>query len=340
MKLTDFTYTLPPELIARYPLPERSASRMLVLHRASGACEHRHFKELVDYLNPGDCLIFNDSRVIPARVFGHKKSGGKVELLIERVLGNQQVLAHVKTSKGLREGIEFYLEDGSFIRPIERHGSLWKLELLGDASLMDVLHAIGHMPLPPYLDREDERSDQQRYQTVYAKNDGSVAAPTAGLHFDQPILTKLKNKGVKIAYVTLHVGAGTFQPVRTDNILDHTMHSEVIDVPAETVALIEQTKATSKRVIAIGTTAVRSLESAAQSGVLKPYQGETAIFIYPGYHFKVIDGMLTNFHLPESTLLMLISAFAGREKVMQAYQQAIEQRYRFFSYGDSMLILS
>ncbi len=339
MQLSDFSYELPPELIARYPLSERSASKMLVLQRDSGAIEHRHFTDLVDCLTPGDCLVFNDSRVIPARLFGHKNSGGKIELLVERILDAQQCLAHVKTSKGLRPGADFALENGALVRPIERQGNLWKLALLGDHNLWDVLQAIGHMPLPPYLHREDEISDQQRYQTVYAKKDGSVAAPTAGLHFDQVVLDQLTQNGIHFAYVTLHVGAGTFQPVRTDNILEHTMHSEVIDVPAATVARIAQTKAEGKRVIAVGTTAVRSLETAASSGTLQPYRGETDIFMYPGYAFKVVDGIFTNFHLSESTLLMLVSAFAGRERVLNAYQQAINQRYRFFSYGDAMLII-
>jgi S-adenosylmethionine:tRNA ribosyltransferase-isomerase len=338
MKTQDFNYHLPKELIASRPLPERSASRLLVLDKHSGQIEHKQFTSLIDYLKPGDLLVFNNSRVIPARMFAKKQTGGHVEILIERVLDTHRVLAHVKASKAPKAGTEILLEEGSIFICEGREDSLFILSLHSTKSIWDVMTEVGHIPLPHYMEREDEQFDRERYQTVYAKPEGSVAAPTAGLHFDHELLEHLKHKGIEFAYVTLHVGAGTFQPVRVENILEHTMHSEWIDVPESVVNKIKQTKANGNKVIAVGTTSVRSLETAALNGELEAYHGDTAIFIYPGFQFKVIDAMVTNFHLPESTLLMLISAFAGREHVMKAYEAAIDERYRFYSYGDAMLI--
>jgi len=338
MKLQDFDYDLPKELIAAKPLAERSASRLLVLNKRSGDIRHKHFVEILDSLEAGDLLVFNNSRVIPARLFGKKITGGQVEMLIERVLDNHKVLAHVKASKAPKPGTQIQLQEGSQFICEGREGDLFILTLTATKTVWDLMMEVGHIPLPHYMEREDEQFDRERYQTVYAKPEGSVAAPTAGLHFDMALLEALKQKGVHFAYVTLHVGAGTFQPVRVDNITEHKMHSERIEVSPEVVEAVNQSKANGKRVIAVGTTSVRCLETAAQSGVLKAYKGETTIFIYPGYKFKVIDAMITNFHLPQSTLLMLISAFAGTDNVRHAYQAAINERYRFFSYGDAMLI--
>lgn len=341
MKASDFDYALPPELIAQYPLKERTASRLLVMDRASGALSHRQFADLINYVHPGDCLVLNDSRVIPARLLGRKFSGGKVEVLVERVLDEARILAHMRVSKSPAINSVVMLEGGAALFVRERRGALWVLELYREHSaetVTSVINRVGHIPLPPYMERSDEALDHERYQTVFAREEGSVAAPTAGLHFDQALLEAFKAKGVTIAYVTLHVGAGTFQPVRTDKVEEHVMHSEWIDVPQATCMAIVRAKARGKRVIAVGTTAVRCLETAAQKGCLSAYQGETDIFIYPGFNFNVVDAMVTNFHLPQSTLLMLISAFAGREAILNAYQEAIRERYRFFSYGDAMLI--
>lgn len=343
MNLKDFSFELPDELIARYPQVDRSASRMLRLDGATGAVTHSRFKEIVDELNAGDLLVFNDTRVIPARLLGEKLSGGKVEVLVERLLDDQRVLAHVRSNRTPKAGARFLLEGAVEVEMLGRQDALFELKFLTDAPVLEVLESYGHMPLPPYIDRPDEASDRERYQTVYNKKPGAVAAPTAGLHFDDAILGALKAKGVRFAYVTLHVGAGTFQPVRVDNIEEHHMHSEYAEVPQETVAAILATQAAGHRVVAVGTTSVRSLESAAQAAkqkgeVLAPFFSDTDIFIYPGYEFQVIDAMITNFHLPESTLIMLISAFAGRENVLNAYQQAIDEGYRFFSYGDAMFV--
>ena len=336
MKLAEFDYDLPESLIARYPTSERTASRLFCLDRSSDAFHHAHFYDLIDRLSENDLLVFNNSRVIQARLFGNKPSGGKVEILVERVLSDTEVLAHVRCNKMPKPGGEIILENKTTVTMLGREGGLFHLRF--DAPVFEVLAAIGHMPLPPYIDREDEGFDKERYQTVYADPAGSVAAPTAGLHFDESLLEKIKAKGVGMAFLTLHVGAGTFQPVRCENILEHHMHSELIEVTESVCEAVAQTKKKGGRVIAVGTTSVRSLESAAQSGELKPFVGETDIFIYPGFKFQCVDAMITNFHLPKSSLLMLISAFAGREKVMAAYQEAIEEKYRFFSYGDSMLI--
>ncbi len=337
MKRTDFQFDLPPELIAQYPLPERTESRLLVLP-ADGKIEDRHFRDLPDFLQPGDLLVFNNTRVIPARLFGHKQSGGKLEILVERVLSEKEILAHVRSSKSPKKGSLIILEDQSQLEMAAREGDLFRLRICGSGRVMDMLEEIGHMPLPPYIERADEEFDQQRYQTVYAERAGAVAAPTAGLHFDLALLEKIRNLGVNTAEVTLHVGAGTFQPVRVDNLSEHKMHSEWLEVSAETIAAVKNTQAEGGRVIAVGTTSVRSLETAAADGELKMYSGESQLFIYPGYRFKVVDAMLTNFHLSESTLLMLVSAFSGRDNIRAAYQHAISKKYRFFSYGDAMLL--
>jgi S-adenosylmethionine:tRNA ribosyltransferase-isomerase len=340
MKVTDFDFELPEHLIAKYPAEQRSASRMLQLDGTTGQTNHGQFLDILDLLEPGDLLVFNNTRVIPARLFGQKETGGKVEILLERILSDNTALAHIKSSKSPKADAVLTLEGGLQATVLGRQDALFHLEFSGDDNIFDLLEAHGHMPLPPYIDRPDEDSDKERYQTVYNQKPGAVAAPTAGLHFDDEILAKLKAKGVNTAFVTLHVGAGTFQPVRVDNIEDHQMHAEFAEVSEQVVDLVKQTKANGKRVVAVGTTSVRSLESAAAASeaLIEPFLSDTNIFIYPGYTFKVVDCMLTNFHLPQSTLMMLISAFAGRDHVMQAYSQAIEQEYRFFSYGDAMFI--
>jgi S-adenosylmethionine:tRNA ribosyltransferase-isomerase len=343
MKITDFDFDLPEHLIAKYPAPERTASRMLSLNGNDGSVEHKQFVDIVSMLEPGDLLVFNNTRVIPARLFGHKETGGKVEVLLERVLSDNTALAHIKASKAPKPGNKLSLEGGLEAVMLGRKDALFHIEFLhdGEKNVFDLLEEYGHMPLPPYIDRPDEDSDKERYQTVYNKKPGAVAAPTAGLHFDDKILNALKDKGVNTAFVTLHVGAGTFQPVRVDNIEDHHMHAEYAEVTQEVADLVKQTKDRGKRVIAVGTTSVRSLESAAhatENGLIEEFISDTSIFIYPGFNFKVVDCMLTNFHLPQSTLMMLISAFAKQEYVMSAYDQAIHHEYRFFSYGDAMFI--
>lgn len=338
MRRQDFSYALPDELIARYPSAERRGSRMLVLDGKSGAIEHSKFATLLGRVNSGDLMVFNDTRVIPARVFGQKASGGKVEILVERVYNQQLVSAHVKASKSPKSGSVLILQDGTEITVSDRDKSLFQLTFPEGVNALDVLEKLGHMPLPPYIDRSDDDSDKERYQTVYSCHKGAVAAPTAGLHFDAEMLSELRARGVQLAFVTLHVGAGTFQPVRVDNIEEHQMHAEVMRLTEEVCQLVKETKAKGKRVIAVGTTSVRCLETAAASGEIRPYQGDTNIFIYPSYNFKVVDALLTNFHLPESTLMMLVSAFAGYRNIMRAYQEAVAQRYRFFSYGDAMFL--
>jgi len=340
MKRSDFNYTLPEALIAQHPTAERSASRLLNVDGLSGSYSDQHFRDLPSLLNAGDLLVFNNTRVIPARMHGYKASGGKVEMLVERVLDEHTVLAHIRASKSPKVGARMIFENVLEVEMLARDEALFTLRFLGQKSVIESLEAYGHMPLPPYIDRADEQQDQERYQTVYSDNDkrGAVAAPTAGLHFDQAMLDVLQHKGVEFAYVTLHVGAGTFQPVRADDIRDHKMHSEYLEVSPKVVEQVAATRARGDRVIAVGTTSVRSLESAAQSGQLRPYTGETEIFIHPGCSFNCIDGLITNFHLPESTLLMLVSALAGYETMMAAYRHAVAQRYRFFSYGDAMFI--
>ncbi|NRA83771.1 MAG: tRNA preQ1(34) S-adenosylmethionine ribosyltransferase-isomerase QueA [Gammaproteobacteria bacterium] len=343
MKVSNFSFQLPNELIARYPQPERTASRLLGLNGNTGELSDDQFPDLLESLNPGDLMIFNDTRVIPARIFGQKASGGKLEVLVERMTDEHSVLAHVRASKSPKPGSQIILDGGVNVTMVARHDALFELRFDDPRNVIEILEAVGHMPLPPYIDRPDEDSDKERYQTVYNKNPGAVAAPTAGLHFDDVMMAALAAKGIEIAFVTLHVGAGTFQPVKVDNILDHKMHKEYIEVSQAVVDKINITKANGKRVIAVGTTSVRSIESAAKQAKengqdMVPFYGDSDIFIYPGYQFNVIDAMVTNFHLPESTLIMLISAFAGYEHVMAAYQHAIKEQYRFFSYGDAMFI--
>lgn len=340
MKRRDFFYHLPTELIAQHPTAERSASRLLNLSGESGRVFDQQFRDLPTLLSPGDLLVFNNTRVIPARLHGHKESGGKVEMLVERVLDEQKVLAHLRASKPPKAGVRMLFEGEVEVEVVGRQEALFELRFLGDLDVIEQLEIHGHMPLPPYVDRADEQQDRERYQTVFSDQNrrGAVAAPTAGLHFDQAMLDRLQQQGVEFAYVTLHVGAGTFQPVRADDIRDHKMHHEYLEVSQQVVEQVTATRARGGRVIAVGTTSVRSLESAARSGELQPYQGETDIFIHPGYQFNCIDGLLTNFHLPESTLLMLVSALAGHEAIMAAYQHAVAQKYRFFSYGDAMFI--
>lgn len=338
MNVSDFHFDLPDELIARYPLKQRSASRLLNLDGPTGHTRHLRFTDLPDLLQPGDLLVFNNTRVIPARLFGQKETGGRVEVLVERVVGEHEILAHTRSSKSPKPGQRVLLEDGTALRMTGREDALFRFVCESEEPILDVLERIGHMPLPPYMERDDDQSDRERYQTVYAREAGAVAAPTAGLHFDDDLLGLLKEKGVEFAYVTLHVGAGTFQPVRVDNVKDHVMHSEVAHVPQETVDAVNQARARGGRVVAVGTTSVRSLESASHNGVLSAFRGETDIFIYPGYRFQTVDAMVTNFHLPESTLIMLVSAFSGYEHIMSAYREAVQERYRFFSYGDAMFL--
>lgn len=342
MRRQDFYYDLPEQLIAKQPTAERRGSRLLCLDGPSGNIEHRQFPELLDQLNSGDLMVFNNTRVIPARVFGQKATGGKVEILIERILSPHQVLAHTRANKSPKAGGVIVLQDGTEISVIGRQGALFELDF-GEQEVLPVLEAIGHMPLPPYIDRADADSDRERYQTVYSDEEkaGAVAAPTAGLHFDDELLAALKAKGVELAFVTLHVGAGTFQPVKVDDVHQHQMHSEVMEVSSDVCEKVLETKARGGRVIAVGTTSVRCLETAAQASsteVIEPLQGETDIFIYPGFQYKVVDALVTNFHLPESTLMMLVSAFAGYGHTMAAYAEAVQEQYRFFSYGDAMFI--
>ena len=336
MRLSDFAFDLPDELIARHPLAERRSSRLLCLEGPSGALSDRHFADLLDYLRPGDLMVFNNTRVIPARLFGRKETGGQLEVLVERVLDEYRVLAHIRSSKSTKPGSRILLDGEGVAEMVARHDALFELRFA--EPVLPLLDRVGHMPLPPYIDRPDEEADRERYQTVYAKRQGAVAAPTAGLHFDQALLQAIADKGVATAEVTLHVGAGTFQPVRVERIEDHVMHQEWLEVGPEVVAAVEQCKARGGRVIAVGTTSVRSLESAARDGQIKPFTGDTDIFLYPGKTFHVVDALVTNFHLPESTLLMLVSAFAGYPETMAAYAAAVAGGYRFFSYGDAMFI--
>ncbi len=337
MRTSDFHYPLPRELIAAAPLPERSASRLLVLDGDTGSVADRRFRDLVDLLEPDDLLVFNDTRVIPARLYGRKDSGGRVEILIERLMAEDLALAHVRASRAPRPGRIIELEQGFRCRVEGRADDLFRLRFEG-APLLEILDRIGHVPLPPYIDRPDTETDRRRYQTVFARRPGAVAAPTAGLHFDEALLARIRDKGVETVFVTLHVGAGTFQPVRVTDLERHRMHREIFAVPENVVEAVARTRARGGRVIAVGTTVVRSLESAARGGELRPCQGETDLFIRPGYRFRCVDALITNFHLPESTLLMLVCAFAGYEQVMSAYRHAVARRYRFFSYGDAMFV--
>jgi S-adenosylmethionine:tRNA ribosyltransferase-isomerase len=336
---SDFHFDLPHELIAQVPLPRRSASRLLVVDAATMHFEDRHFTDLADLLHAGDLLVFNDTRVLRARLFGHKESGGAVEILIERVTGTHEARAQLGVSKKPKVGGRIVLQDGSEISVLGRDGEFFLLRFDTVEPLEKVLLRLGRMPLPPYIQRSADSADDERYQTIFARASGAVAAPTAGLHFDTDLLRALDERGVDFGYVTLHVGAGTFQPVRAERLEDHAMHREWLNVGAELVEKIRHARERGGRVIAVGTTVVRALESCLRDGRTAPFAGETQIFIFPGYRITSVDALITNFHLPESTLLMLVSAFAGRELMLDAYRHAIEQRYRFFSYGDAMLIL-
>lgn len=339
VKKSDFHYELPPELIAQAPLAQRSASRLLVVDVPAHRFDDRQFTDLAGYLCDGDLLVFNDTRVLPARLYGRKETGGAVEILIERITGAHHAVAQLGVSKKPKPGSRILLEDGSALEVLGREGEFYTLRYGDHEPLEKLLLRLGHMPLPPYIARAEEAADAERYQTIYAKAPGAVAAPTAGLHFDAPLLETLRAKGVDFGYVTLHVGAGTFAPLRSENIEDHRMHREWLNVGAELVKKIRRARTRGGRVVAVGTTVVRALESALRDGQVQPFAGETQIFIFPGYRIASVDALVTNFHLPESTLLMLVSAIAGRDLMLDAYRHAVEQRYRFFSYGDAMLIL-
>ena len=334
MKLSDFDFDLPKSLIAQFPSEKRTDSKLLV---AGDDIVDATFSDLGEFLRAGDLLVLNDTRVIPARLFGHKESGGKVEILIERLLSDTQALAMIKVSRAPKIGSFVVLENGQRAEVTDKSSGIYTL-LFSNTAILDCLKEVGHVPLPPYIERGDKKEDLSRYQTVYAQNDGAVAAPTAGLHFDEALLAQLQTRGIEHTFVTLHVGAGTFQPVKVENIKDHHMHSEVYQVSAEAAEKIQQTRANGGRIVAVGTTAVRTLESMALKGEVCETQGDTDIFIYPGFEFQLVDVMITNFHLPKSSLLMLVSAFISREKMFEIYNHAIDNKYRFFSYGDAMLL--
>ena len=339
MKKSDFYFDLPEELIAQTPIEKRDASRLLVLDKKTGDVSHRHFADILEYLNEGDCLVLNDSRVIPARLFGQRKTGGAVEVLLLRDLGENKWEALTRPGRKTRTGEEIFFGDGILKATVrdELEDGKRVVEFSYNGIFLEILEKLGEMPLPPYI--HERLENPERYQTVYSKNVGSAAAPTAGLHFTDELLSKLKDKGIKTAFVTLHVGLGTFRPVKAESIEDHIMHSEYFEVPDESKKIIEETKANGGRIIAVGTTSCRTLESAfSEDGKLSKSFGNTSIFIYPGYKFKAVDALITNFHLPESTLIMLVSALAGRENILNAYNTAIEERYRFFSFGDAMFI--
>lgn len=338
MRRDEFSYQLPDELIAQFPAEQRGNSRLLAMLCPSGKLIDHEFSSLPGLLKAGDLLVFNDTRVIPARLFGNKETGGKVEILLERILDDQRMLAQVRASKTPKPGSMINLQDDIQLELMEREEDMFVLDIIGDLTVLELMQKVGHMPLPPYIQRDDEVEDIDRYQTVYARNPGAVAAPTAGLHFTDELMQKITEQGIDSVFVTLHIGAGTFQPVRVNNIEEHQMHSEYLEVSEDVCEKVKKCKASGGRVIAVGTTSVRCLETAAHAGELNPYQGETDIFIYPGYKFEIVDALITNFHLSESTLLMLVSAFAGQDNIMDAYQHAIEQRYLFFSYGDAMFL--
>lgn len=339
-KLEDFAYELPEKLIAHYPTKQRTDSRLFCLNKTTGVIQHKKFKDILNFINPGDLLVLNNTQVIPARLFAKKTTGGKVEILIEKILDKKRVLAQLKSSKSLKLGAILILETGVSLEITARSENIFELVFLiePNTSILELLNKIGHIPLPPYIQRADELFDWERYQTVFASSPGAIAAPTAGLHFDEDLLTQLKAKGVNIAYITLHVGAGTFQPIRSARLEDHRMHNEHATVSETVCEQITLTKQNNKRVIAVGTTVVRSLETATLHSQIKSFVGSTRLFIYPGFNFRCIDAIITNFHLPHSTLLMLVCAFAGYERVMESYYEAIKQNYRFFSYGDAMWI--
>jgi S-adenosylmethionine:tRNA ribosyltransferase-isomerase len=338
LKKSDFHFDLPPELIAQAPLPVRSDSRLLVVPPAPESFADRAIRDLASYLQPGDLLVFNDTRVIPARLFGTKQTGGRVEILLERITGAHEVRAQIGASKSPKPDSRITLDDGTELTVLGREGEFYRLRFDTDLPLEKILLRAGRMPLPPYISRDADITDDERYQTVFARHTGAVAAPTAGLHFDEALLGALRDKGVEFGHVTLHVGAGTFQPMRAEALADHVMHREWINVGAELCAQVARARAAGGRVVGVGTTVVRALESAMQGDELKPLSGDTQIFIFPGYRIRAVDAMVTNFHLPESTLLMLVSAFAGRERILAAYAHAVQEQYRFFSYGDAMLL--
>lgn len=338
MLTSDFSYRLPDELIAQQPLSERSASRLLCLEGKGGALQDRFFGQLPVLLAPEDLLVFNDTRVIPARLHGRKASGGKVEMLVERVIDDHQVLAQLRASKSPGAGTRLLFEAEVEVEVVGRQGSFFVLRFLDNRPAVELLSRYGHLPLPPYIARADTCDDAERYQTVYARKPGAVAAPTAGLHFNESLFAQLDDMGVERAFLTLHVGAGTFQPLRVEDPADHVMHKEYVDVPGSVCEAIGRCRARGGRVVAVGTTTLRSLESAAATGELCAFAGETDLFVTPGYRFHVVDALITNFHLPESTLLMLVSAFGGFDNIMNAYRHAVAERYRFYSYGDAMFI--
>ncbi|WP_049727064.1 tRNA preQ1(34) S-adenosylmethionine ribosyltransferase-isomerase QueA [Wenzhouxiangella marina] len=338
MDVADFHFDLPEHLIAQVPLADRSASRLLHLDRSLGTLADRRFADLPELLGPDDLLVFNNTRVIPARLFAQKQTGGRVEVMIERMLGSQSALAQLRANRKPQPGMHLEVGDEGLLRLGEREGEFWRVDIASGPDWAALLERHGHMPLPPYIQREDDAVDRERYQTVYGEEPGAVAAPTAGLHFDQPLLDALARRGVRRGWCTLHVGAGTFQPVRVERVEDHEMHAEWLRVDETLVEQVSETRERGGRVIAVGTTSARSLETAAANGELAPFAGDSRLFIYPGYQFRVVDALITNFHLPGSTLLMMISALAGRETILDAYAHAIEQEYRFFSYGDAMFI--
>ncbi|HEX4045284.1 MAG TPA: tRNA preQ1(34) S-adenosylmethionine ribosyltransferase-isomerase QueA [Gammaproteobacteria bacterium] len=339
MQLSDFNFILPPELIARYPLSERSMSRLLCVQHDTLA--HQHFNQVIDLIHPGDLLVFNDTKVIPARLIGQKQTGGRVEILIERILDRQRVLAQVRVSKPPRVGDQLLFANDISLTVLDRQQQFYELSLAApnqQQTILDMIETIGQIPLPPYMQREADENDKTRYQTVYAKHKGSVAAPTAGLHFDEALLQKLRDKQIEMGHLTLHIGAGTFLPVRVDDITQHQMHPEYLQLSESLCQQITAAKARGNRVIAVGTTSLRALETASQSGEITPYAGETTIFIYPGYTFRCADALITNLHLPGSTLLMLVCAFGGHAAMLRAYETAVAEKYRFYSYGDAMWI--
>lgn len=339
MKTTDFLFDLPNDRIAQFPLKERSDGKLLYLNGQDGSMSHHQFKDILQFFHPGDLLVLNNTKVMPARLFGRKKTGGQVEILMERILDDRTVLAQLRVSKSPKIGDPIYVEDDAVFIVKEKSQVFYMLYLdQSDLTVWEVMNRIGHMPIPHYMKRASNQDDFTRYQTVYAEHEGSVAAPTAGLHFDRALLTRIQEAGVKLAYTTLHIGSGTFAPVRCEYIKDHVMHTEFFEISETLCERIQQTKSNGGRVIAVGTTSLRALESASRTGNIKPFRGETNIFIYPGFQFQCVDALITNLHLPSSTLLMLTAAFGGYEQVMRAYEEAISKQYRFYSYGDAMWI--
>ncbi len=338
MQATDFTFYLPENLIAQHPPKSRTSSKLLFIDPDTNKFKDLSFLEFPQLLNSKDLLVFNNTRVIPARIFGHKASGGKIEILLERILNKNQILAQIRASKTPKPNSELYLDADIKVTVLQQLDNFFKLEFHDTRSVYEILPEIGHIPLPPYIKRTDTPIDKERYQTIYASELGAVAAPTAGLHFDTAMLKQIQNMGIETTFITLHVGAGTFSPIRVNDISQHTMHAEYLQVNQQVCEQIQATRARGGRVIAVGTTSVRALETATDNGIIKPYEGETRLFITPGYKFQSVDALLTNFHLPESTLLMLVSAFAGQQQVLAAYNHAVSKQYRFFSYGDAMFM--